>query len=152
MPNIASVLKEEILRLARKELRKEMESLKKVSAQNRSEISALKRNAADLERQLGRLAKAAAGGGPVPAPDASPKVRFSAKGLAKHRQRLGLSAQDAGFLVGVSAQTIYSWEAGKTRPRASQMEAIAALRDMGKRQVKARLAERGSAEAPAAEA
>ena len=43
MPNIASVLKDEILRLARKEVRRELEGLKKASAQYRSDIAALKR-------------------------------------------------------------------------------------------------------------
>jgi DNA-binding transcriptional regulator YiaG len=44
-----------------------------------------------------------------------------------------------GALVGVSAQTIYNWEGGTTRPRAEQLAAIAAVRKMGKREVKARL-------------
>ncbi len=44
-----------------------------------------------------------------------------------------------GALVGVSAQTIYNWEAGTTRPRAEQLAIIAAVRKMGKREVKARL-------------
>jgi DNA-binding transcriptional regulator YiaG len=44
-------------------------------------------------------------------------------------------------LVGVSAQTIYNWEAEKSRPRASQLTAIVAVRGLGKRQAKARLQE-----------
>jgi len=55
------------------------------------------------------------------------------------RTRLGLSAPEMGALVGVSAQTIYNWEAGKSRPRAEQLAIIAAVRKMGKRKVKARL-------------
>ena len=57
MPNIASVLREEIVRLARKEMRSEMEGLKKTSAQFRSEIAALKRRVAALEKQVARLSK-----------------------------------------------------------------------------------------------
>ena len=68
-------------------------------------------------------------------------VRFSAKGLASQRQRLGLSAAEMGLLLDVSAQTIYNWEAGKSRPRQQQLAAIAALRGLGKRQVKVRLTE-----------
>jgi len=41
--------------------------------------------------------------------------------------------------VGVSAQTIYNWETGTSRPRAEQLAVIAAVRKMGKREVKARL-------------
>ena len=41
---------------------------------------------------------------------------------------------------GVSALSVYKWESGKTRPRARQLEAIASLRKMGKREAQARLA------------
>jgi DNA-binding XRE family transcriptional regulator len=63
-------------------------------------------------------------------------------GLASHRKRLDLSAENLGKLLGVSGQTIYHWEAGKARPRASQMPAIAALRKLGKRTALAVLATR----------
>lgn len=140
MPNIATVLKEEILRLARKELRRELEGLKKASSQYRSEIAALKRRAAALEKQLARLEKSGANPAPSRKGEAKEKIRFSPKGLATHRNRLGLSAQEAGLLIGVSAQTVYNWEAGKSRPREGQLAAIAALRAMGKRSARARLA------------
>ena len=139
MPNIASLLKEEILRLARKEIRNETAGLKKASATYRAEIAALKRRVTDLERQVGRVGKLAAKATQEAAPDAETKLRFSAKGLAKHRQRLGLSAADLGALLGVTAQSVYNWETGKTRPRDEQVAAIAALRAMGKRAAKARL-------------
>ena len=42
-------------------------------------------------------------------------------------------------LVGVSGLTIYNWESGTNRPRASQLPAIAAVRRMGKREALARL-------------
>ena len=45
MPNIASVLKTEIARVARKEVRSEIGSLKKATATYRTEIAALKRRA-----------------------------------------------------------------------------------------------------------
>lgn len=140
MPNIASVLKEEIVRLARKELRQETEGLKKASAQYRSEIAALKRRVTALEKQVSRVDKRAPG--KTTAEGATPagtSVRFSAKGLATQRGRLGLSAADMGTLLSVSAQTIYNWEAGSTRPREPQVAAIAALRGIGKKQAGERL-------------
>jgi len=45
-----------------------------------------------------------------------------------------------GTLLGVSAQSIYHWETGKTKPRQSQLAAIAAVRKMGKREAMAQLA------------
>jgi DNA-binding transcriptional regulator YiaG len=36
--------------------------------------------------------------------------------------------------VGVSAQTIYNWEHGKSKPRDEQLGSLFAVRDMGKRE------------------
>ena len=140
MPNIASILREEILRLARKEVRNELESLKKASARYRSELSELKRRLAMLEKHQSRVERKLAGKPETPEPGEPAKgLRFSAKRFASQRQKLGLSAAQMGTLINVSAQTIYYWEAGKTRPRQAQLTALAALRGIGKRQVKARL-------------
>jgi len=141
MPNIASVLKEEIARLARKEVRGEIEGLKKASAQYRADIAALKRSVIALEKKLGRVEKHPSSKEAASTDeDATTRFRFSAKGLATQRKRLRLSAAEMGTLLGVSAQTVYNWEAEKSRPRAQQAPAIAALRKMGKREVKAILA------------
>jgi DNA-binding transcriptional regulator YiaG len=141
MPNIASIFKDEILRLARKEVRKEIEPLKKASAQYRSEIAALKRRLAVLEKGQVRQEKKAS---KVVAVDneaeGNTRVRFSAKGFATKRQKLGISAGDMGKLLGVSGQTVYHWETGKSRPRQKQIAAIAAVRKLGKRKALAMLA------------
>jgi DNA-binding transcriptional regulator YiaG len=140
MPNIMTVLKDEIIRLARKEVRSETESLKKASAQYRSNIAALKRQVVALEKQIVRREKKASKGlEPAVEGEASTKFRYSAKRFAAQRKKLGLSAGDMGALVGVSAQTIYNWEAEKSRPRQQQLAAIAAVRKLGKRQIKAEL-------------
>lgn len=140
MPNIATVLKSEISRLARKEVRAETEALKKATARYRSEIAELKRQVATLQRQVKSAAgRGRAGAQPAEEGDAQEARRFSAKGLASHRRRLGLSAEAFGALVGVTGQSIYKWEAGKARPRASQMASIAELRKLGKREAHKRL-------------
>jgi DNA-binding transcriptional regulator YiaG len=142
MPNFASTLKDEILRLARKEVRREVEGLKKASAQYRSDIAALKRRVDALEKMCARVEKKAGqSASEHDAAEGRPTVRFSAKGLVSKRQKLGLSAAEMGVILGVSAQTIYNWEAGKSRPRPQQLEAIATLRTMGKRQIAAKLAQ-----------
>jgi len=140
LPNIATVLKEEIARLVRRQLRGETESLKKASSRYRADIAALKRRIETLEKQISRLERM------VPkqvAPSADKetetKLRFKPQGVRAQRTRLGLSAAAMGALVGVSAQTIYNWEAGTSRPRAGQLAVLAAVRKMGKREVKARL-------------
>ncbi len=141
MPNIQSVLKSEIARIARKEVRAETEQLKKSSTQYRSQIAALKRTVASLEKQLKRQRRSAPAAAPAEGDESRPGFRFSAKGLAAQRRRLALSAREVALLLGVSALSVYKWEQGKARPRARQMEAIARLRGMGKKEASARLAE-----------
>ena len=150
MPNIASVLRAEISRIARKEGRSEIDALRKTVSSQRSDIAALKRRLQDLEKSVKALAKAAPGGRPRPTSadvasggDAEAEaegLRFRAQGMASNRKRLGLSAEDFGLLVGASGQSVYSWEAGKNKPRATNLAAIAALRGVGKREVAKRLA------------
>lgn len=142
MSNIASVLKDEISRIARKELRAETEKLKKASTQYRSDIAALKKRTAALEQVVSRLQKAVVKNAPAPeVPESAPQLRFSAARLAAQRQKLGLSAANMGILLGVSGQTIYHWESGKTRPQKSQLVAIAAVRSIGKGEAAAKLQE-----------
>lgn len=143
LADIASVLREEIARLARKELRRETAALKKAVATYRTEIAALKRRVADLEKSGARVARretaASAPEAAGSAEDAGRRLRFSAKRLKAMRERLGLSGPDFAALVGVSPQTIYNWEAESTRPREAQLAAIAAVRSLGKREIARRL-------------
>ena len=149
MPNIASILKSEISRVARKEVRVEIETLKKVSVQHRAAIAALRRQVSALEKELRNVAKGATrnaraseSNGAADAGDegdGATKRRFSAGRLASHRTKLGISAASYGKLVGVSGQTIYHWEQGKARPRAAQLESLAAVRGLGKHEVAERL-------------
>jgi DNA-binding transcriptional regulator YiaG len=141
MANIASLLKTEIARVARKQVRAETTVLKKAVGTYRAEIAALKRRAQALESELRRLSKAQARTEPVEAPtEPEHKLRFTAKGLASQRKRLGLSAADCGLLLGTSGQSIYNWEEGKARPRARFLAAIAALRTLGKKEATSRVA------------
>jgi len=140
MPNIGTLLKEEISRLARKELRGEVEGIKKASAQYRRNIAALKRQVATLERQVSLLGKKTLNAPATPPTDSdATRVRFVAKGLRSHRDRLGLSAADYGKLAGVTAQSVYNWEHETARPRGQQLATLAALRGVGKKEAQARL-------------
>ena len=136
MSNVATVLKEEIARVARKEIRRETSSLKKASTSYRSEIAALKRRVLELERLLRRAGKGAQASVASAANEESVEkgTRFSARSMASQRRRLGLSAAECGLLIGASAQSIYNWEEGKARPRAQHLPAIFALRTLGRRQ------------------
>lgn len=140
VPNIAAVLKTEISRIARKEIKGDVLSLKRAAANHRHEIAALKKRIEQLEGQLRRVVKSRA---PAPqdseATDVGTQLRFSATRFAAQRRKLGLSAADFAKLLGVSSLSVYKWESGKTRPRRAQLEAIAAARGLGKREAAARL-------------
>lgn len=137
MTNLASALKSEITRLARKESRSETAPVKKASNAHRSEIAALKRRLLALEQQVRQLARQAPQAKPSreSSDDAARPTRFRVQGLVALRKRLGLSAEDFGRLVGASGQSVYNWEHGVARPRAAALQRIISLRRVGKREV-----------------
>ena len=96
--NIASLLKAEITRVSRKEVRTELQALKKTTTKLRSEIAELKRRLAILEKLVKQLGKGGAKKAPAAGSqdEAGTVARFSSKGLAAQRKRLGLSAADFG--------------------------------------------------------
>jgi DNA-binding transcriptional regulator YiaG len=140
MTQFAAQLKNEMSRIAKKELRAETVSVKKANAQYRAEIAELKRRVSSLEAALKRLAKAQPKVDKVSADaEETGALRFRADGFASLRQKLGLSGLEMAQLLGVSNQSVYHWESGKSRPRAAQLAAIAGVRKLGKKQVALRL-------------
>lgn len=131
MSNFAAQLKSEIQRLCRKEIRSETASLRKTTTTYRAEIATLKRRIAVLEAALKKLGKTAPAR-PVESEDPT-TLRWRAAGFASLRKKIELSAGDMGKLLGVTGATIYAWEAGKSKPRASQLATIARVRKLGKR-------------------
>jgi hypothetical protein len=112
MPNIASILKAEVSRLARKESRGATDALKRAIGAQRAEISALKKRVQQLERGVARGNKSLRSTLKV-APAAEDQagegagLRFRAAGMAANRKRLGLSAADFGKLVGATGPTCF---------------------------------------------
>lgn len=146
MPNIATVLKAEIARIARKVAKSEIEKLQFSASQQRKQIVDLKRQIAGLEKSIRAGSKLAKKTDAKSTPDTESgesdrQVRFSATRLAAQRKRLGLSANDFGRLIGVSGQSIYKWESKGVRPRQSQILAIADARKLTKAEAIVRLAQ-----------
>ena len=141
MSSIGTLLKTEIARLSRRELRTQVEPLKKQSALHRRHIAALKRQVVALERLVSQLKRgnAKAMRASPPEGEEAQGMRFSAKGLRTLRTRLGFSAAELGKLLGVSGQSVYNWEGQKSVPRKSQLAGLAQLRGLGKREAQARL-------------
>lgn len=146
MANLASVLKAEVVRLARKELRAETDQLRKTGISQRSDLAALRRRVAELERTLKALVKGSERAQRRAAKEAhfedvadSGQFRFRAAGMATNRKRLGLTSADFGLLVNASGASVLAWERGRSKPGPNHLAAIAALRGVGKREVAARL-------------
>ena len=142
MPNITSILNDQLRRLARREIRSSTGVVRRATAQYRRDIAALKRQVAALSKTVAflegqenrRVAEQ-----PVVAVEVE-DVRFRADGLKSHRAKMGLSAESYGLLVGVTGQTIYDWESGQSRPRSKEQVAkIAAVRGIGIREALRRL-------------
>ena len=140
MPNLGSILKDEIRRLARREIRSQVAATKRAAAQRRRDIAELKRLVKSLANRLAFLESQEKKRVSKPITEApSGQVRFSSRWLKAQRERLGLSAADYGRLVGVSGLTIYNWEGGKAKPRQEKIAVLAAMRGLGKREALKRL-------------
>ena len=134
MPNIAVVLKDEIRRLAKKEIKSNTSSTKGAVAQFRRDIAKLKRLVKAQEKEITflkaqeqkRIGQPQANG-----QEEVDRVRHSARSVQAQRKRLKLSAADFGKLVGVSGLTIYSWEHGRRRPRKEKLAALVVVRENG---------------------
>ena len=141
MANLAATLKEEIQRLARKEIKAQTGMTKQAVAQYRREIAKLKRELREQEKKINFLEKQEQKrfGQPQAAEEPAEDVRFSARSVKAQRRRLGLSARNYGKLVGVSEMTIYNWERGNTRPQKAQLASLVAVRGIGKREALGKL-------------
>jgi len=138
--DVARALKEEIRRLAKKEIKAETAATKQAVAQYRREIASLKRQVREQEKKIGFLEDRERKRLEAPeATEVAEGARFSARSVKAQRDRLGLSAADYAKLVGVSPLTIYNWEKGKTRPRPEQLAALVSVRGIGKREAMKRL-------------
>lgn len=142
MSNLLTELKSEISRTSKKQTRAELLTLKKTNYQLRADIADLKRRITALEVAARKTLK---GQHAMPQPNAeesiaAPTLRFSAEGFASLRKKLGLSGIDMAKLLGVSNQSVYHWESGKSKPRAAQLIVISQARKLGKKEIAAKLA------------
>ncbi len=141
MPNLQSVLRQEIQRLARREVRSELEATKKAVAQHRREIAELKRRNAALERTVSYLQSRESKRLKARPSRAKPPqgTRFSVRSLQAQRRTSGLSQEDYASLVGVSISTLYNWQSGSTKPSGKHLARLVSLRGIGMREAKNRL-------------
>lgn len=145
MPNVMTVLKDEIVRLAKKEVKASIEPLRDTTGAVRKTLSDLSKRVVALEKALNRITKASiATDVPAATTEADagdPKARITAKGIRSLRRKLGLTRKALGALLGVSEQNIYLWERkeGPLRVREATRKAILGIRGVGVREAKQRL-------------
>jgi len=144
MPNFADSLRKEIARVARRELKEEFSSLRKLSTAHRGEIAALKRdikNLASQNKSLARQLKAASSGkGASPSAENETRKRpgrqvvYTPERFSALRKKLGVTQAQMALLVGASSLSVSKWERGDVEPRQAQKTKILALRNLGKRE------------------
>ena len=148
MGKLEDVMRSEISRLARKEIRAKCVPLAR-------EVRALRRTVRGLSKTVAALAKS---GGPAAVAQAAKtakleaepgevkKARFSAGLCRKLRKRLGLTQGQLGALIDVSSTTVAFWEQGRNRPTEASLSAMVALRKLGRRDVKRLIEAKGASE------
>lgn len=139
MPNYASVLNDEISRIARKEIKAEVTPLAKRTLELRKKVSSQAKQIADLEAKLAKLEKELGIEEVIPvtlSEEDVNKTRVTPQYIANVRSKYELSRNDMALLLDVNANSIYLWETGRAIPRNDAKAKIIQLREMGKRKVK----------------
>lgn len=150
MPDVARVLREEVQRLAKRQvkaaltpLKRDGVRLKKQVADLRRELTALTRTSREL---LARASTVLDAKEAETATERAKTLRPTSKSLVRLRRRLALTQVEFGRLLGVSGQAVLNWErkGGRVRMRAANLEALAAIQKIGKREARRRLAQFGT--------
>jgi DNA-binding transcriptional regulator YiaG len=147
MGKVESILKSEIMRLAKREMRAAFLPLKKEVWKMKIRLSGLAKSFASVERQAKEQMRR----------EESQKLklegnleeakisRFTPERIRGFRQKLGISQRELALLTGVTLGAVGSWEKGKFRPTLAKKSILVALRKMGKRDVRKILTEKMTA-------
>ncbi len=111
--SIMKELQAEISRLARKEIKKELEPIKRVNAAQRGYIASLRKDIAALQKEINLLKKAVPDEelvAVVEKDEARESFWITGKGVASLRKRLQLTQAELATLAGVSTPSVVKWE------------------------------------------
>ena len=142
MANFARLLKEEIIRLSKKEVRTAMlpaltaiQTLRKANAEQKKKL-------AELERTFQKYLSVF----PEIQPSSNQKTlsfdkktRLGAGGIIRIRKRLALDRQTMARLLGVNPNSIFLWEHGKNKPRPPMRMKILSMRNLTRKDIQERL-------------
>ncbi len=139
MPNLAQTLKQEIARIAKREIKPLVAKQAKIIAVLRDNVAILKRGIAEQERSRKANTKLISQvGTDSSSTDVQPKssMWFTAKGVRSIRKRLGLSQVQFAKLLCMSPQAVIRWESsnGELNLRPQALKSLIAARGMGKQE------------------
>ena len=146
MGKVGSMIRSEIMRIARHEVRqvsvplgKDVRSLKKTASQIRKSLLAIERLVGQWQKESERREP------PLEAtPEEIKKARFSPRLIRILRKKLHISQKDLAALLGVSVGAVHQWEAGKFQPRTVMKGRLLALRKLNRSNVRTLLTEGGT--------
>jgi DNA-binding transcriptional regulator YiaG len=146
MGKVGSIINSEIIRLAKREMRKvsiplgrDVRLLKNTVSQLRKSVLSLERSAAQRQKELSKREIQL-----EVSPEELKKSRLSPRLIKTLRKKLGISQKQLAVLLGVSVGAAHQWETGKFTPKPEKKAAIAALRKLGRSEVKKLLEKKGS--------
>jgi DNA-binding transcriptional regulator YiaG len=117
MGKLESIIKSEIQRLAKRQLRAAFIPLRREVRAMRLKLSGLSKRFSLLDR----LAKEQMEKAPKPRLAATPEEvkasRFTPDRIRRLRNKLGMSQRGLGILTGASLGAVLSWEKGKFKPK-----------------------------------
>jgi DNA-binding transcriptional regulator YiaG len=146
MGKFEGIIKSEIVRLAKREVRKisvplgrDVRFLKSAASQLRKAVLTLQRITAQQQKQLekGEMLLEAA-------PEEVKVSRFSPRLIRSLRGHLGLTQKELAILAGVTVGAVHLWESGQFKPSEKKKAVMVALRKLGRREVR-KLVEKKSA-------
>ena len=144
MGKLEGIIKSEIVRLAKREIRKisvpmgeDVRLLKNTVSQLRKTVLALERITAHQQKELGERKVSLEA-----TPEEVKVSRFSPRLIRSLRKHLGITQKELAILAGVTVGAIHQWESGIFVPRAQKKSALVALRKLGRREVKELLEEK----------
>jgi DNA-binding transcriptional regulator YiaG len=148
MGKVENIIKSEILRLAKREVRGFFLPLRREVRTMRFKLSTLSKNFAVVDRMAKeRMRQEESKKLPLEASAEEVKAsRFTPERIRNLRRKLGISQKGLAILAGVTVGAVGLWEKGKFRPAANKKAVLVALRKLNKREVKKILAEKKGGE------
>ena len=150
MGKVESIIKSEILRLAKREMKKSFIPLTRDVRSLKGAISQLRKTVLGLQRVTAQQEKALRGQKvPLEAPpEEVKKARFSPRLIRSLRKHLGVTQKEMASLAGVTVGAIFQWEKGIFEPRGEKKKILVALRKLGRREARRILEERSAEKIP----